>query len=40
LFDLALIRLDRAIKLANQCSLSVELLLGDDALIEKKFEAL
>jgi hypothetical protein len=34
--NLALIRLNGAINLANQCALSVELLLGDDALFEEK----
>src|SRR3981189_3114290 len=34
--DLALIRLDGPIKLANECSLRVKLLLGNDAFLEKK----
>src|SRR6267143_190787 len=34
--NLALIRGNGAINLANQCALSIELLLGDDALFEEK----
>jgi hypothetical protein len=38
--NLALVRGDRAIKLANQCRLRVELLLRDDAFLEEELEAL
>src|SRR6267142_6262800 len=38
--NLALIRGNGPINLANQCALSIELLLGDDALFEEKLIAL
>src|SRR5260370_16879558 len=37
--DLALIRRDGAIKLADQCGLGVELLLRDHAFLKKKLES-
>ncbi len=37
--DLALIRRDGAIKLADQCGLRIELLLGNDAFLKKKLES-
>ena len=38
--DLALVGLDRTIELADGCGLGVELLLGDDAFLEKQFVTL
>src|SRR5260370_25426847 len=37
--DMALIRRDGTIKLANQCGLRVELLLGNDGFLKKKLES-